>query len=128
MNTLKKIALAALVAASFGAVSTTAFAETDAGRIVYTPTVAIDITAGKIQVAVDALIAGGDAEAVSKLIKDASDSVKEINASDSVFKASSKANGLIKAARNHVKEGANQQAEQELRDAHKGILALKSIL
>ena len=128
MNTLKKIALAALVAASFGAVSTTAFAETDAGRIVYTPTVAIDITAGKIQVAVDALIAGGDAEAVSKLIKDASDSVKEINASDSVFKASSKANGLIKAARDHVKEGANQQAEQELRDAHKGILALKSIL
>ncbi|MEI7839842.1 MAG: hypothetical protein WCJ11_04995 [Methylococcaceae bacterium] len=128
MNTLKKIVLAALVAASFGAVSTTAFAETDSGRIVYTPTVAIDITAGKIQVAVDALIAGGDAEAVSKLIKEASDSVKEINASDSVFKASSKANGLIKAARNHVKEGANQQAEQELRDAHKGILALKSIL
>ena len=29
MNTLKKIALAVLVAASFGAVSTTAFAETD---------------------------------------------------------------------------------------------------
>jgi hypothetical protein len=128
MKTLKKIALAAMVAASLGAVSTTSFAETDAGRIVYAPTQAIDITAGKIQVALDALIAGGDAEAVSKLIKDASDSIKEINASDSVFKASSKANGLIKAARNHVKEGSMQQAEQELRDAHKGILALKSIL
>ena len=128
MNTLKKIALAVLVAASFGAVSTTAFAETESGRIVFSPTAAIDITAGKIQVALDALIAGGDAEAVSKLIKDASDSVKEINASDSVFRASTKANNSIKAARNHVKEGSTQQAEQELRDAHKGILALKSIL
>ena len=66
MNTLKKIALAVLVAASFGAVSTTAFAETDSGRIVFSPTAAIDITAGKIQVALDALIAGGDAEAVSE--------------------------------------------------------------
>jgi hypothetical protein len=128
MKTLKKIALAAVVAASLGAVSTTSFAETDSGRIVFAPTQAIDITAGKIQVALDALIAGGDAEAVSKLIKDASDSVKEINASDSVFRASTKANNMIKAARNHVKEGAVQQAEQELRDAQKGILALKSIL
>ena len=128
MKTLKKIALAIMVAASLGAVSTTVFAEGDSGRIVFSPTVAIDITAGKVQVALDALIAGGDAEAVSKLIKDASDSVKEINASDSVFRASTKANNSIKAARNHVKEGANQQAEQELRDAHKGILALKSIL
>ncbi len=128
MKTLKKIALAAMVAASLGAVSTTSFAETDAGRIVYAPTQAIDITANKVQVAIDALIAGNDAEAVSKLIKDASDSVKEINASDSVFRASTKANNMIKAARNHVKEGATQQAEQELRNAHKAVLDLKSIL
>lgn len=128
MKTLKKIALAVMVAASLGAVSTTSFAETDSGRIVYAPSQAIDITAGKVQVAVDALIAGGDAESVSKLIKDASDSVKEINASDSVFRASTKANNMIKAARNHVKEGSTQQAEQELRNAHKAILDLKSIL
>jgi predicted secreted protein len=128
MKTLKKIALAAIVAASLGGVSTTSFAETDSGRIVFSPAAAIDITAGKIQVALDALIAGGDTEAVSKLIKNASDSVKEINASDSVFRASTKANNMIKAARNHLKEGSTQQAEQELRNAHKATLDLKSIL
>lgn len=128
MKTLKKIVLAAMVAASLGAVSTTSFAESDPGRVVYAPSQAIEITAGKVQVALDALVAGGDAETVSKLIKDASDSVKEINASDSVFRASTKANNIIKAARNHVKEGASQQAEQELRNAHKAVLDLKSIL
>jgi hypothetical protein len=128
MKALKKIALAAMVAASLGAVSSTAFAETDAGRIVYSPTTAIEMTAGKVQVALDALIAGSDAETVSKLIKEASDATKEINASDSVFRASTKANNMIKAARNHVKEGANQQAEQELRNAHQAVLDLKKIL
>ncbi len=128
MKTLKKIALAAMIAASLGAVSTTSFAEADAGRIVYTPTVAIDNTASKVQIAIDALIAGNDAESVSKLIKDASDSTKEINASDVVFRASTKANNMIKAARNHVKEGAAQQAEQELRNAHKAVLELKKLL
>ncbi len=128
MKTFKKIALAVLVAASLGSVSTTSFAETDSGRIVFSPTAAIDITASKIQIALDSLIAGGEAEVVSKLIKDASDSVKEINASDSVFRASTKANNMIKAARNHVKEGSAQQAEQELRNAHKAILELKNIL
>jgi hypothetical protein len=122
MNVLKKIALAAMVTASLGAVSTTAFAESDPGRIVYSPTTAIEMTAGKVQVAIDALTAGTDAETVSKLIKDASDATKEINASDSVFRASTKANNMIKAARNHVKEGAMQQAEQELRSAHQAIL------
>lgn len=128
MKALKKIALAAMVAASLGAVSSTAFAETDAGRIVYSPTTAIEMTAGKVQVALDALTAGTDAETVSKLIKEASDATKEINASDSVFRASTKANNMIKAARNHVKEGAVQQAEQELRNAHQAILDLKKIL
>ncbi|MBV5302096.1 MAG: hypothetical protein NTZ45_07310 [Methylococcales bacterium] len=128
MKALKKIALAAMVAASLGAVSTTAFAESDPGRIVYSPTTAIEMTAGKVQVAIDALTAGTEAETLSKLIKDASDATKEINASDSVFRASTKANNMIKSARNHVKEGAMQQAEQELRSAHQAILDLKKIL
>ncbi|MDQ5940179.1 MAG: hypothetical protein QG557_1129 [Pseudomonadota bacterium] len=128
MKALKKIALAVMVAASLGAVSSTAFAESDPGRIVYSPTTAIEMTAGKVQVALDALTAGTDAETVSKLIKEASDATKEINASDSVFRASTKANNMIKAARNHVKEGAVQQAEQELRNAHQAILDLKKIL
>ena len=128
MKALKKIALAAMVAASLGAVSTTAFAESDPGRIVYSPTTAIEMTAGKVRVAIDALTAGTEAETLSKLIKDASDATKEINASDSVFRASTKANNMIKSARNHVKEGAMQQAEQELRSAHQAILDLKKIL
>ena len=127
MKALKKIALAAMVTASLGAVSSSVLAD-DPGRIVYSPTTAIEMTAGKVQVAIDALTAGTEAETVSKLIKDASDATKEINASDSVFRASTKANNMIKSARNHVKEGATQQAEQELRSAHQAILDLKKIL
>ena len=127
MKALKKIALAAMVTASLGAVSSSALAD-DPGRIVYSPTTAIEMTAGKVQVAIDALTAGTEAETLSKLIKDASDATKEINASDSVFRASTKANNMIKSARNHVKEGAMQQAEQELRSAHQAILDLKKIL
>ena len=127
MKALKKIALAAMVTASLGSVSSSALAD-DPGRIVYSPTTAIEMTAGKVQVAIDALTAGTEAETVSKLIKDASDATKEINASDSVFRASTKANNMIKSARNHVKEGATQQAEQELRSAHQAILDLKKIL
>jgi vacuolar-type H+-ATPase subunit H len=42
--------------------------------------------------------------------------------------ARSRANNKLKAARNHAKEGALQEAEQELRNAYKGFLDLKGLL
>ncbi len=128
MKTLKKIALAALVAASLGAVSTTSFAESDPGRISYPAAQAVDMLAGKIQTAIDALTSGTDPEASSKLIKDASDFSKEVNANDRVARAVAKATNLVKAARKDVQEGNSQQAETKLRDAHKQVLEAKGLI
>lgn len=128
MKTLKKIALALCIAASLGAVSTSVMAEAGDGRITYAPAEAIDMVAGKVGVALTALEQGADAEKVSALAKDALDASKEINASDKVFAARDKVNSKVKAARKFLKEGAMQEAEQSLRDAQKGYLALKNIL
>lgn len=128
MRTLKKIALALCIAASMGAVSTSVMAEGDAGRITYAPTDAIDMVAAKVGLAIDAITKGEDSAKVSELIKDVLAAGKEINASDKVFAARDKVNTKVKSARKHLTEGATQEAEQELRDAQKGYLALKGIL
>ncbi|MCX7097369.1 MAG: hypothetical protein NTV43_05610 [Methylococcales bacterium] len=128
MKTLKKIALALCIAASLGAVSTSALAEADAGRITYAPADAIDMVAAKVGVAIAALEKGEDPEKVSGLIKDVLSASKEINASDKVFAARDKVHSKLKAARKDLAEGKTQQAEQALRDAQKAFLALKDIL
>jgi vacuolar-type H+-ATPase subunit E/Vma4 len=128
MKTLKKIALALCIAASLGAVSTSVMAEADAGRITYAPAQAIDMVAAKVGEAITALEQGGDVDKVDALMKAALDSGKEINANDKVFAARDKVNTKVKSARKHLKEGATQEAEQELRDAQKGYLALKSLI
>ena len=127
MKTFKKILLSLAIASAMGAVSTSAYAELDKGRITYAPAEAIDMVAGKVKVALDALTTGGDSEAVAKLIKDALDSSKEINANDKVDMARSRANNKLKAARSHLKD-STQQAEQELRDAYRGFEDLKGLL
>lgn len=128
MKILKSILLSLAIAASMGAVSTSVFAETDAGRVTYKPAEAIDMVAAKIQEAINAITTGADGEAAAKLIKSALDASKEINANDKVDNARSKANKLLKAAIEHTKQGAIQESEQELRDAHKKFLDLKGLL
>ncbi len=128
MKTLKKIALAAIVAASLGAVSTTSFAESDPGRVVYAPTQAVDMYVAKIQTAIDSLTSGADAETSGKLMKEASDFSKEVNANDKVARVVAKATNLVKAARKDVQEGNAQQAETKLRDAHKQAIEAKGLI
>jgi hypothetical protein len=128
MKTLKKITLALCIAASMGAVSTSAMAETDKGRITYAPTEAIDMTVAKVNEALSLLEQGGDIEKASDAAKGALDITKEINANDKVDAARAKANNKVKAARKHLSEGSTQEAEQELRDAQKGYLGLKSLI
>jgi hypothetical protein len=128
MKTLNKIALALFISASLGAVSTSVMAEADAGRITYAPAEAIDMVAAKVGEALTALEQGAEADAVSAIAKSALDLGKEINANDKVFAARDKVNTKVKTARKHLKEGARQEAEQELRDAQQGYLALKKIL
>jgi len=128
MKFLKKALLSLLIAASAAAISTPALAEADKGRIVYTPGEAIDLTLGKIKVAIEAINSGSEGETVANLIKDALDSSKEINANDKVDVARSRANNILKTARTHAKENALQEAEQELKDAQKKFSDLKGLL
>lgn len=128
MKTMKKILLSLLIASSMGAVSTATFAESDPGRITYAPAEAIDMVAAKVKLAIDAIASGSEGEAVAKLIKDALDASKEINANDKVDMARSRANNKLKSARNHAKEEALQEAEQELKEAYKGFISLKGML
>lgn len=128
MKTLKKVMLSLLVASSIGAVSTSAMAETDPGRVTYKPAEAIDMTKGKIQIAIDSIKTGGSGDAVDSLIKDALNMSKEINANDRVDANRSKANNKLKAAKAHAKENALQEAEQELRDAQKMFEDLKPLI
>jgi hypothetical protein len=128
MKTLKTILLSLFIAASMGAISTSALAETDAGRVTYKPAEAIDMVVAKIQAAIDGISKGASNDEAAALIKEASDLSKEINANDKVDKARSKANRKLKSAASHAKESALQEAEQELRDAKKDFEALKSLL
>ena len=128
MKTLKTILLSLIIAASMGAVSTSAFAEVDPGRITYAPAQAIDMVVAQIQVAIEAISKGASGEEAAAQIKKASDLSKEINANDKVDNARAKANRKLKAAISHAKESALQEAEQELRDAKKDFEALKSLL
>jgi hypothetical protein len=128
MKILKKILLALIIAVSMGTISSTAFAEAGDGRIVYTPTEALDLIEGKILDAIEGISKGADKEEASKLIKAASDSTKELNANDKVDIQRQRANGKIKAARSHAKDGALQEAEQELRDALKMVKDMRGML
>lgn len=128
MKALKKILLSLLIASSMATVSTSVFAEADAGRISYKPAEAIDMVAAKIKVAIDAISTGANGEEAAKLIKDASDSSKEINANDKVDNARSKANKKLKSAIGHAKEAKLQESEQELRDAYKMFNDLKGLI
>mgnify|MGYP003395318991 FL=1 len=128
MKTLKTILLSLFIAASMGAVSTSALAETDAGRVTYKPAEAIDMVVAKIQTAIEGISKGASGEEAAALIKPAIDLSKEINANDKVDNARAKANRKLKAAMSHAKESALQESEAELRDAKKDFEALKGLI
>ena len=111
-----------------GAVSTSALAETDKGRITYAPIDAINLVSGKFKAALDAAAAGTDGDGFADLIKEASDASKEINANDKVDIARSKANNALKSARKLAQEGKKAEAEEALKDAAKKFEALKGLL
>lgn len=111
-----------------GAVSTSVLAETDKGRITYSPSDAIDLVGSKIKIALEAATSGADGAKVADLTKDALDASKEINANDKVDIARSRANNKLKAAKKHASDGAVKDAEAELQEAAKMFEALKGLL
>jgi hypothetical protein len=128
MKNFKKILFALFIASSMGAVSTTALAEAGDGRIVYTPSDALDLIDGKVLDAIEGISKGADPEQAQKLIKAALDATKELNANDKVDMARQKANNKLKSAKNHAKLGSLQEAEQEVRDAHKIFQSMRGML
>lgn len=127
MKILKKILLSLSIAASMGAVSSSALAA-DPGRITYKPAEAIDLSIEKTKTALDAIAKGSSGEAVADLIKAAADMSKEINANDKVDVVRSKATSKLKSARAHAKASALPEAEQELKDAIKAFGDMKGLI
>ena len=125
---LKKFLVSMLIALSVVAISSPAFAETDKGRATYKPAESIDMTVGKIQLAIDAIAKNASREEIDNLIKDATDFSKEINANDKVDKSRTKATSKLKAIRAKAKEGALPEIEQELKGSIKDFNDLKSLI
>lgn len=111
-----------------GTVVTPVMAETDPGRIAYPPEQAIQMTADKIQAAIDAAAAGTQGDELVALIKEALDMSKEINANDQVDVARSRANGVLKKARSATRKGDADAAKASLDDALKAFKDLMKLL
>ncbi len=118
MKVLKNIVLCLFMAVSVAGVSTTAVAETDAGRITFTPKEAIGRVLDKIKIAQDAIAGGSKGADVAKLIKDAKDGSKEIN-SESIDRLRQNGNGHLAKAIGYAKEDDLKVAGEHLSEAAK---------
>jgi len=128
MKLLKNIVLCLFMAVSVVGVSTTAVAETDAGRVTYKPTDAINAVGAKIKEAQDAITAGKSFNDVIKVIKEAKDLGKEINANDKVDRARQRASQHLSKAIGMAKEQDLKKAAEHLDVAAKAFADLKSLL
>jgi hypothetical protein len=128
MKTLKTIVLSSLIALTMGAFSSVAMAESDDGRISYTPSDAIDLVVGQIKRAQLAISEGKPAEEVYATIKQGTDYSKEINANDVVDRQRMKANDILKKARTAAKNGDLKAAEEFLPPAQKAFEDLKPLI
>jgi Ca2+-binding EF-hand superfamily protein len=127
MKLLKSAFIALALALSLGSFSTTALACED-GRTCFGPEQAIDITLGHIAQAMKAINDGKPADEVQKIIKQANDSQKEINANDLVSRHRQKANGHLKKARKAAKKDDLIKATEWLEKGEKGFEGLKKLL
>jgi hypothetical protein len=128
MKVLKNIVLCLFMAVSVAGVSTTAVAESDAGRITYKPADAIDLVVKKIKEAQDAIAAGKSDSEVLALVQAAKALGKEINANDRVDRARAKATQHIAKAIGYLKEKDQKVADEHLTAAIPEFEALKSLI
>ncbi|MBE0469718.1 MAG: hypothetical protein IBX55_09465 [Methyloprofundus sp.] len=128
MKLLKPLLLSAFLGASMGAFSTAALAETDEGRITFTPQVAIANTVAKIMEARHAIDNGADSDAAVALITEAIDLNKEINANDIVDSKRQRAATHLKKAKSAAKKSELQVAEEQLKEAEQKFKELPSFI
>lgn len=127
MKILKTTLLSLFIAASLGAVSTSAVA-CESGRVCVSPAEGIKLVLETIKSAQDAIAANADNEEVYKTIKQALAYSKEINANDKVDRNRARANKHLKKARSAAKKGDLAGASEHLAAGAKGFESLKGLL
>ena len=110
MKILKSAVIAFSLTVAMGAFSTAALAESDAGRVSYTPADVIKEVGNRITAAITAIDNGAEDAAVSALIKKAQDFTKELNANDRVARETQK-------VRNHMKDAIKASKTANLAEA-----------
>ncbi len=128
MKNSKKILLALAIAASAGSFSSVSFAESDPGRVSYSPAQAVDMVVEKLNQASAAIAAGASSDAVVAELQQAKDLTKEINANDKVAFKSSKARDIVKKAILEAKNGHLPEAAELIKEAAKGMQETKSLI
>ncbi len=127
MKILKTTLLSLFIAASLGAVSTSAVA-CESGRVCVSPAEGIKLVQDSIASAQEAIAAGKGSEEVYNLIKEALKFSKEINANDKVDVARNRANAHLKKARGAAKKGDLAAAAEHLNAGKAGFDALPGLL
>jgi hypothetical protein len=129
MKTFITIVLSSLIALAMGAFSTAALAEaTMHDRISYAPSDAIDMMIGELKKAKLAALEGKPGEEVYKLIKQAMDYGKDVNASDVVDRERSRANETIKKARAMAKKNEMAGIDEHLDKAIQQLEYMKGLI
>ena len=128
MKLLKHIALGLFLAASTVGVSSVSMAVTldEDGRAVFTPAEAIDSVIVKIKEAEEAIKANADKMDIAKIIKQAKDLSKEINANDNVDVRRQRANSNLRKAKSLVKKEKFEDAAVLLEEAVEKFEGLKA--
>ncbi len=128
MKTLKTIVLTSLIALAMGAFSSVALAESIDARVSYAPADAIDMMIGELKKAKLAAAEGKPGDEVYKLIKQAMDYGKDVNANDVVDRERSRTNETIKKARTMAKNNAMTGIDEHLDKAIKQLEDMKGLI
>jgi len=128
MKILKSAVVAFSLAVAMGSFSTSAVAESDAGRISHKP---IDVIKGvndRITEAETAIDNGAEDAEVAALIRKASNFSEELNANDKVARENSKVRQHLKAAITAAKSANLTETKEHLKAAKEKNATLKSLL
>ena len=128
MKTLKTIVLSSLIALTMGTFSSAVLAEAGEGRIAYSPADAIDLMIGELKKAKLAAAEGKPGDEVYKLIKQAMDYGKDVNANDVVDRERSRTNEVIKKARTMAKKNEMNGIDEHLDRAIKELGDIKGLI
>jgi len=127
MKLLKSIFLAFCFTATLGSFSTAVVA-CETGRTCFGPAQAVDIVLGHIAEGMRAVEMGENGPTAAAHVKLALRASKEVNASDKIDVARSRANAHLKKARSAFKKSEMQAGENHLDMAEKAFTKIKKML